>query len=109
MRYACERLPLRRFGEEPAAEAPPLTELTRLKKLGDLFSVAGPDVVDSVVDAPLPAVAPPDRGVLDQVRHLDRQQRGAPGRLPIEGAHDPPAPPPLPPPMPPTPDAGQGL
>src|SRR2546423_10886132 len=91
MRYACERLPLRRFGEEPAAEAPPITEITRLQKLGDLFSVARPDVVDSVVDAPLPTVAPPDRGVLDQVRHFDRQQRVAARRLLVEVVDDPPA------------------
>ena len=43
----------------------------------DVLGVARAEIVDPVVDAALPAESPLDRGVLDQVRHLDREQRVA--------------------------------
>ena len=57
----------------------------------DLIRIAGPYVVDPVVGTSLPAEAPLDRGVVDQVGHVDRQQEIAFAGPPVQLVDDSPA------------------
>ena len=85
---ARDRHALGRLGEEPPRQRPPLREAPLGQDPGDLVGIPVLDVIDSVVDASLPAEAPFDGRVLDQVGHLDGQHRVAESGLPVEIVDD---------------------
>ncbi len=71
---AGDRHALGRLVEEPAGQRPPLIEMTGFEHRRDPIRVTAAQVVDPVVAAALPAESPPDRRILDQVRHVDQDQ-----------------------------------
>ena len=80
--------PLWCLGEESLRLAEPAAVPPLVEHRPDRSCVAGPQVVDAVVDPSLPAVTPPDRGVLDQVGQIDGEQDPALDRPPVEVVGD---------------------
>ena len=88
LRVAGHGHPLRCLSEESLRLAEPAAVSSLGEHRPDRSRVAGPQVVDAVVDPSLPAVAPPDRRVLDQVGQIDGEQDPALDRPPVEVVRD---------------------
>ncbi len=82
---------LGRLFKEAPRQRPPVVEPMLLGHKRDLDRIVGPSIVDSVVDTALPSEAPPDRRAVDQVGHVDHEQRVALARPLVQVVDDPPA------------------
>src|SRR5437763_6019822 len=69
-----DRNPLGSLGEEPVGERPPVTYAAVGEEALRLLGVRGTNDVYPVVARTLPAKAPLDRGVVDQMGQLNRDQ-----------------------------------